>query len=65
MANIMGAYPGYPVREAEVLSLKEELSWLKLKKVDNCIVETNSLLVTEALNNTCNRSSFQVSSNNQ
>ena len=41
--NIMGAYP---LREAKELSLKEALSLLKLKKVNNCIVETDSLLVT-------------------
>ena len=58
--NIMGAYP---IREAEALSLKEVLSWLKLKKVNNCIVETNSLLVIEALNNTYNRSPFHLITN--
>ena len=36
-------------KECEALSIKEALSWLKMRQMDKCIVETSSMQVIEAL----------------
>ena len=53
--NIMGAYP---VREAEAMSLKEALTWLKRNQVDKCIIETDPAQVITTLNDTPKQSLF-------
>ena len=51
MASTSKIRVAYPVRGAEALSLKEELSWLKEKQVEKCIID--SLQVVQALSESC------------
>ena len=52
-SKITGAYL---VREAEALSLKEALSWLKEKQIEKCIIEIDSLQLMQALFVSCDHS---------
>lgn len=45
-------------REAEALSLKEVLSWMKTHGFTNCIFETDSKLLADACNGSVGRSYF-------
>ncbi|XP_074361914.1 uncharacterized protein LOC141702127 [Apium graveolens] len=47
-----------PPREAEALSLKEALSWLKDKDFRRCIFETDSQVLAKACNGVTGRSYF-------
>ncbi|XP_074327738.1 uncharacterized protein LOC141665650 [Apium graveolens] len=47
-----------PPREAEALSLKEALSWLKDKDFRRCIFETDSQVLAKAYNSVTGRSYF-------
>ena len=55
--KITGAYP---VWEAEALSLKEALSWLKEKYIEKCIIEIDSSQVMQALFESCDHSLFHL-----
>ena len=60
MAHTLNIMRAYLIREAEVTSLKEALTWLKRKQVDKCIIETNSTQVIVALNDNPKQSLFHL-----